>query len=472
MADTYKNSLLVLWQSLHSKLIFQWFLLPIGVIWSVIIWNVSTAKSQLAQTDENWNSTLELTKPVISITNLVNLPQKSKEITKTQPFVSVQIDENSNSSSQLTKPMIAVASLDNTGKVINSNIASFVSGLPYRFEPKPILIAAPENFNPSLQLPPPPPPKPLPTEPATSTEKPGEPALVLELIQPDFRDDYSNFFQHNRFIEPLFVFGMPNGEKITFKTGFNTFEQPKVDTVTNIPLQFGWQGKTGQYTIKAAAGIDIFNRLPLALNFTSQIERPIFVNLTSDDKLKSALFLAFVVEHGPYKTSAKTLESQITSWRSGLNAYWQIDPNTSLFSLYRFGLFNDGNFEQQALSRLEHKFGQFWAASNLFAWSFTSDQQEISGYFSPGSFLVINAEVGWEGNIFSFLRCRVSTSLGRQFLNGSMTGGNSYQTGCTAKISPNIDFDFGYGFSNVRNLDTGDSPYNNRSLNGQLRMKF
>ncbi|BAY28203.1 hypothetical protein NIES2107_00270 [Nostoc carneum NIES-2107] len=476
MADTYnnshKNSLFVSWQSRQSKLIWQWFLLPIGVIWSLIIWNVSVAKSEEAQTDKNGNPNSELHQPVTSFPNLANLSQKPQEITETQPFIAVQIDNNSHSSFQLTQQAIAFASFNKSGTIINSNIETFVSGLPYQFEPKPILIAAPENFNPLLQLPPPPPPPSPPPPPVTSTEEPGAPALVLERIQPDFRDDYSKFYQHNRIFEPVFTFKMPNGEKITFKTGFNTFEQPKVDTVTNIPLQFGWQGKTGQYNIKAAAGIDIFNRLPMAFNFAGQIDRPIFVKLTDDYKLKSALFLSFVLEHGPYKTSAATLESGISSWRSGLNAYWQIDPNTSFFTLYRFGLFNDGNFEQQVFSRLEHKFGQFWTAANLFGWAFTSDQQEASGYFSPGSFLVMNLEVGWEGDIFSFLRCRGSTTLGRQILNGSMTGGNSYQTRCTVKLSPIIDFDFGYGFSNVRNLDTGDSPYNNRNLNGQFRMKF
>ncbi|MBK1989332.1 hypothetical protein A0J48_017610 [Sphaerospermopsis aphanizomenoides BCCUSP55] len=179
-----------------------------------------------------------------------------------------------------------------------------------------------------------------------------------------------------------------------------------------------------------------------------------------------------MLEQGLYKTSIKSLENQITSWRSGLNIYWQIDPNTSLLSLYRVGLYNDGNFEQQAFNRLEHKSGQFWLAANLFAWKYTHDRQDTSGYFSPQGFLLYNGELGWGGDIFSFLSCRLSTTLGQQILNGKTTRGNTYQTRCTATISSNIDLDFGYSFSNVRNLDTGDSPYSNQVLTGQLKIKF
>jgi hypothetical protein len=136
------------------------------------------------------------------------------------------------------------------------------------------------------------------------------------------------------------------------------------------------------------------------------------------------------------------------------------------------GLYNDGNFEQQAFNRLEHKWGEFWFAANLFAWKYTNDREEISGYFSPGSFLVYNGEIGWGKDIFPFLNCRLNTTLGRQILNGNKTGDNSYQSRCTAKISPNLDLDFGYGFSNVRNLMTGDSLYGNKTITGQLKIKF
>ncbi|HYW19847.1 MAG TPA: hypothetical protein VE956_11150 [Nodularia sp. (in: cyanobacteria)] len=400
-----------------------------------------------------------------AVKNLANPHQNNENITETQPSVFPQLDENWNLVSELTEQITNVATLENLNTFPDSNF------LTQQLKSTPILIAAPENFDPELRLTPPPILPPPPKLPPTSTT-PVQPDLVLESIQTGFRSDLSNFQQTNQIIEPVFEFRWLNGEKITFKTGFNTFNQPKVESVTNIPFQVGWEGKTGKYTIKAAAGIDIFNRLPIALNFNAQIDRPIFVNLTPKYQLKSGLFLSAIVEQGAYKTSAKTLESQITALRSGLNAYWQIDPKTSFFSLYRVGFYNDDNFEQQSFSRLEHKSGQFWFAANLFAWKYASDRQDISGYFSPHDFLVYNGEIGWEGDIFSFLSCRLSTTLGRQLLNGKITGGNSYQTRCTAKISPKIDLDFGYNFSNVRNLDTGASPYNNKTFTGQLQIKF
>lgn len=296
--------------------------------------------------------------------------------------------------------------------------------------------------------------------------------MVLENITTEFHDDWNNLKQHNQIIEPTFQFHLPNGQSISFKTGFNTFKQPNLATITNIPLQIGWQSKIAQYTLKAAGGVDIFNRLPPALNLNIQVDRPIFIHLTPKNKLKSALFVSALIEEGPYKASAKSLERQIISWRSGLNVYWQIRPHTSFFSLYRIGFYNDGNFEQQSFSRLEHKIGQFYVAANLFTWRYNKDRQEISGYFSPKNFLVYNAEIGWEGNIFKFLRCKFNTTLGQQKLNNQITIGNNYQTSCTAKISPNISLDIGYAFGNVSNLSSGQNPYNNRSLTGQLQVKF
>jgi hypothetical protein len=136
------------------------------------------------------------------------------------------------------------------------------------------------------------------------------------------------------------------------------------------------------------------------------------------------------------------------------------------------GSYNDGNFEQQSFSRLERKIGQFSVAANVFNWIYTRDVQETSGYFSPPDFLVINGEVAFEGNVFENLRCRLATALGRQRLSGEWTSGNSYQARCTAKFSPNVEADFGYGYSNVRNRDTGGSAYNNQSFTGQLRIRF
>jgi hypothetical protein len=333
-----------------------------------------------------------------------------------------------------------------------------------------ILISAPNNFNPGKKLAPPKPPKPI--KPPENKKSPSKPPLVLESIQTNFRNDFNKFSQQNTFFEPTFQFGLRNGQKLSLKTGFNAFEQPKFESVTNIPLQFGWQTKIEKFTIQTAAGIDIFNRLPIAVNFNLQVDRPIFINLSPDYKLNSALFLSAVVEHSPYKSSAQTLEQSITSTRTGLNAYWQIKPDMSFFTLYRIGFYNDGNFEQQSFSRLEHQFGEFYLAGNLFAWTFKHDRQEAAGYFSPKNFLVYNLEAGWKRKIFDFLNCRLSANLGQQILNGSTTNGTNYEARCNAKILPNINLDLGYNFSSSRELETGNSPYNNRNLSGQLQIKF
>ncbi|BAT53825.1 hypothetical protein NOS3756_27880 [Nostoc sp. NIES-3756] len=373
----------------------------------------------------------------------------------------------------LSKPVISVDNLKRseleTIKVDGNNSKK----LPPQLEQKPFLIAAPENFNPGLQVQPPlPKPPQNPKTPLTSPE-PIKPFAVLESIDANFRNDADNFGQNNLFIEPTFQFRLPNGNKILFRTGFDFFEQRNVESISNIPLQIGWQGKIGEVTLQTAAGIDIFDRLPTAINFNAKVEAPIVPpQVSSSGRLLSGVILSINLDKEPYKFNAQTLDNQISAWRFGPNLYWQIDGDTSLFSSLRLGNYSDGNSEIQSFSRLERKFGQFSVAANLFTWSYDRNVERTSGYFSPPDFLVYNAEVAWEGDIVNFLRCRLSANLGQQRLNGEFDNANAYQTRCTVKVSPKIEADLGYSFSNVRNQDTGGSAYSGNSLTGQLRVRF
>jgi hypothetical protein len=442
----------------RKRILYLFF--PISII---TIFGIKSVSAAPIQPDKNWGSVSLVIEPVPVVDNLPNSRQNNGDITETDSSIFFPLDENSNSFPELTAQITHFSILENL------NIVSFP---PQNLQSIPVLIAAPENFNPQLrltsqQVSPPqrqPTPKPNSTTPRS--------AFVLESVQTGFRKDMNSSQQENQIIEPVFQFRLFNGEKIKLKTAFNKLSQPKFAPLTNIPLQLGWEGKTGKYNIKLGAGIDLFNRLPMALNFNAQIDRPIFVKLNPDNSIKSSLFLSAVLEQGPYKTSVKTLENQITATRSGFNTFWQIDPNTSFFGSYRVGLYNDGNFEQQIFNRLEHKWGEFWFAGNIFAWKYASDNQESSGYFSPVSSLVYNGEIGWGKNIFPFLNCRLNTTLGRQIVNGSKSGGTGYQTRCTVKISPNIGLDLGYSLGKSHNLMTGESLYNNQTLTGQLQIKF
>ncbi|WP_413173217.1 hypothetical protein [Anabaena azotica] len=475
---------------------------------TITIFSIYTLSADANQADENWNSISEFTKPINSSVNLSQIPKDNtgasqfcqnianfhSEHNAVKPlgsvplgsiispdtslrFTSFSMTVNSHicdapnytdhifaKSAEKSKRIINVDALDNSNTTLNRKFI-------------PIWIAAPDNFTPQPRVLPPiskPTPKPIlkpKPKPTIKSTAPSRPGFALESVQTEFQADI-NDFQTTQIIEPTFQFRLPNGEKINIKTGFNTFEQPNIERITNIPLQFGWEGKLGKYNIQASAGVDLFDRLPIVPNFHLQIDRPIFTNATSDNKLKSGLFLTGLLEYGAYKPNAKTLENEIKTFHSGLNVYWQIDPNTSFFSLYRLGLYSDDNLEHQSYSRLEHKFGQFWVAANLFYSKYNNNRQDTSGYFSPENFLIYNGEIGWGGDIFSFLNCRLNTTLGRQILNGGTSGGNSYTTNCTAKISPNVDIDFGYTWSAVRNLDTGDTPFSNQTFKSQLQIKF
>src|SRR5919202_101010 len=284
--------------------------------------------------------------------------------------------------------------------------------LNYPIKPLPMQIAAPENFNPGLRLPPPPPqPSAQPSPPPTATES-VTPAIKLEGLTTDFRRDSDNFEQHHLFLEETAQFRLRNGNRLRFKTGFNSFEQREFESVTNIPLHVEWEGKINQVTVAVGGGVDLFDRLPTALNFNARVEAPFGTKVSPSGQLRSGVMVSADVEQGPYKFNAQTLDRQITAWRFGPSLYWQIDPNTSLYSSLHLGSYNDGNFEQQSFSRLEHKFGQFSVAANLFNWNYTRDVEKTSGYFSPPDFLVYNGEVGWEGNVIENLRCRLAATVG------------------------------------------------------------
>ncbi len=393
----------------------------------------------------------------------------------TENSVSPQTFGDGDSPSELTEQIPSASKPENLSPEIASNFENSSIELHYPSKPLPQLMAVPENFNPGLRLPPPPPPQPPPPPsepPASISTEPVTPAVELESLTTDFRRDADNFDQRNLFIEQTAQFRLRNGNYFRIKTGFNYFEKREFESVTNVPLRVEWEGKVDRVNLTVGGGVDLFDRLPTALNLNIKVEVPLAMKVGPSGQLESGVIVSAVVEQGPYKANAQTLDNQITAWRFGPSIYWQIEPSTSLYSSLRLGSYNDGNFEQQSFSRLERKIGQFSVAANVFNWIYTRDVQETSGYFSPPDFLVINGEVAFEGNVFENLRCRLATALGRQRLSGEWTSGNSYQARCTAKFSPNVEADFGYGYSNVRNRDTGGSAYNNQSFTGQLRIRF
>lgn len=348
---------------------------------------------------------------------------------------------------------------------------SIHSDLTHRYRRSNVLyLAAPENLNPGLYTPPSvePSSKPIPLEPivpsfeeSESSENTVAPIWKIDGLTVNLSDDFSNFSQSNQIIEPTVTGSLPNGDQLTVTTGFNRYTQPDVDTIFNVPLKASWTRRMGDFTTTAGGGVDLFNQLPVALNLNATISVPI----------GEKAVLSFFVDHGPYKFNASTLNNQITAWRYGPNLYWQITPDMYLFSLARWGRYNDGNREQQSFSRIEKKLGDFYIAGNLFTWRYQEDAESASGYFSPPDFLVVNAEIGWEGEVLEQLDCGVAVSWGRQRLNSSWSSAYSYNAKCTLEIAESLEMDLGYTFSNVI-AQTGGSAFNNRAITGQVRAKF
>jgi hypothetical protein len=342
-----------------------------------------------------------------------------------------------------------------------------------RFTPR--LLAGADNFNPDLKLSPPkenipipPPPDRSPPTPGTNSDTGsgaklttvGAPFAVLEGVQPNIHIDRNNSGQVNQTIESTAILRLNNGDRLLFTTGHNTYEQPGIKTVTNIPLGIDWETKINALKVRPGVGIDIFSGSTTP-NFNLKVDYPVTTGLT----------VSVDLQQGAYKFNAKTIGNQISALRYGPSVFWQIDKETSLFSSLHVGNYSDNNQEQQSFSRIERKLGEFSVAGNLFTWNYQNPTDK--GYFAPPDFLVYTGEVAWEGSVIrDVLTCRLSASLGGQHVNAKDSDAGGYQTKCTAKISPNLEADLGYSFSNVKSHDSGNSPANSQSIISQIRWKF
>ncbi|MFO0174822.1 MAG: hypothetical protein ACK51W_20455, partial [Aphanizomenon sp.] len=204
----------------RKRILYLFF--PISII---TIFGIKSVSAAPIQPDKNWGSISLVIEPVPVVDNLPNSRQNNGDITETDSSIFFPLDENSNSFPELTAQITHFSILENL------NIVSFP---PQNLQSIPVLIAAPENFNPQLrltsqQVSPPqrqPTPKPNSTTPRS--------AFVLESVQTGFRKDMNSSQQENQIIEPVFQFRLFNGEKIKLKTAFNKLSQPKFAPLTNI----------------------------------------------------------------------------------------------------------------------------------------------------------------------------------------------------------------------------------------------
>jgi hypothetical protein len=310
-----------------------------------------------------------------------------------------------------------------------------------------------------------------PTTAPTTTPTTTSNGVKLETLTTNFQNE-SDGNRVNRIIEPQAQLLLPNGDRLQVKTGWNTFQQSGIETVQNFPLQAAWVKPIGNNKLKLGGGVDVFNRLSVQPKLNAEIEVPVGIEISPQGKLNRGVVFKGLVDYGAYKFNAKTLEKGINVVHVKPEVYWQIDPQTSFYSHYQLGLYNDNNVEHQTFSRLERKLGNFFVAANLFTWNYKADRELTNGYFSPKQFLTYTGEVGWSGDVAKGLNCRLTAGLGQQSLNANSSNISQYNARCSAAIAPNVALDFGYGVSNERKQNLSSSNYHNQSLTSQLRVTF
>lgn len=296
--------------------------------------------------------------------------------------------------------------------------------------------------------------------------------LDVDNITFDFQLDFDNFGQENLITKEQIDFNLYNLD-FNFETGVNLFKQDEIETVNNFPLYLSWSTAIGKTDLTITGGVDLFDRLTAVPRFSLKASRPLFSSITVDGKLKSLFVLSAQTQYQAYKFNAESLENEIDFWRFTPSIYWQIIPSLSLFTLGQYGTFNDNNREFQSFSRLEQKLGSFSVAANLFTWSFESDFSETSGYFSPSDFLVYNGELTWQGTMFDeILDCKLSAAFGKQRLAGTTDNAWTYKALCGAQFLDNVELDLGYIYSNVRDRNTGNTSFGNQSIKGTLNIEL
>ena len=323
-------------------------------------------------------------------------------------------------------------SIDNTDRQNASHIAALDNLTPDLFIPPPISDLV-ENTLPEPSM-----PIPVIAE-QEQNEMPSRPLWSIDGLTIDFSDKFRNSDQGNRIFEPTVTGTLANGDRVSFTTGLNTFQQPDVESVLHIPVMVNWTNQMGDFSTTLGAGIDLFNTQPPAIN----------VAVSTSVLLGKNITLSLFAEYGPHKVNATTLNNQIQAWRYGPNVRWQISPSMSFFSLVRWGHYTDGNDELQSFSRLEKTLGSFSIAVNLFTWEYRQNLESRSGYFSPTDFLVVSGELAWNEEIFEWLDCRLAGTWGNQRLDGEWTATFSYGTRCTFQVSDTLEIDLGHTSSNV-----------------------
>jgi Cellulose synthase operon protein C C-terminus (BCSC_C) len=296
------------------------------------------------------------------------------------------------------------------------------------------------------------------------------PLIVLKSISNDSSSSVSSLGQGSQASNGTAVFELFNKDLLTVSSGFNTYTQSTAKPVQNIPLKFGWQREIGKYTtVSVSTGIDWFSRVPIGYSFKANAK----TELKIPSKLGKALLVSGEVDYGPYKFNAETIQNRIQFLRVRGSLFWQINSKTSLSSINYVGILNDGNQEFQSFNRIERKIGKFSVAGNLFSWNFSKDLSKQSGYFSPPDFLVYNVELAWEDKITKFLSCRLSATLGQQRANQKFSNANTLQALCSAKITKNIEINFGYAYSNIfTGGNIGNGSANTNTFLGGVNVKF
>jgi tetratricopeptide (TPR) repeat protein len=278
----------------------------------------------------------------------------------------------------------------------------------------------------------------------------------------EVRYEDSDSGEENSLLQETISFRVNEGDNLyQLKAGYGRFEQPKIESINNYSVEIGLERRFQPLLLTTSLGVDFFDRLDAVPKFNLGAAIPFSDRLNLDTNLKFSAF----------KDNAETLENEVNVWSLEPNLIWQIDRKSWLYLLYKLGLYNDGNLENQLGFGLGRNIGQFFIGANLFYWTYQDDLD--NGYFDPADFFSYNGEVGWEGKVFDFSKCRLSASIGRQSFAGNAQNGNTYQAGCTISFTKNSELDLLYRYTNnarFQNSESGDSEQ--EVLSGILRFLF
>lgn len=299
-------------------------------------------------------------------------------------------------------------------------------------------------------------PTPLPinteaTPPPLTTAQPLrniKPRSITEVSIQTERPDGETVFSIRQGVQ----FQLKNSDLIqTITVGYSDPAGTKKGTFL-LPLRYSVQNEASQNQarFRGTVGVDLINGTERAAPFLQfEYTQPLSRNSRNNRSTAS-----LVVTSQAVTSDERSIDRQIRNVLIAPRIDWYLNKKTNVLVSYQYGLFNDGNFQQQFTLRLEHQLGSkgAYVAGQVFL--IDTKHKKDSGYWTPQDYLASSVELGWRTRLSNKWRCQIGvrpTFITEDQKDSRFRFPGGF--GCVVKLSQRSEIQFsttvGYGVTSV-----------------------